>query len=190
MCFYITATIPNKTDLDKIRTTLDQFEMAFIPIHNDSVSSQLRAGDIYLRATKSYCDCGTMLGSLNRQNEYQTLLNSKKIKTLRKKKWTDEEIDSWITQKLQNKKKKSGGHLTIFETKEGSKKWNLFIQAILNSSSIKYIGILKHWYEGGLENEKITLKEIQKTNFNEVTTEFLLNMEEDILYEFYIPYQT
>jgi len=190
MCFYITATLPNKTDLDKIRTTLDQFEMAFIPLNNDSVSSQLTTGDLYLRATKSYCDCGTILGSLNRENEYQTLLNSKKVKTLRKKKWTDKEIDNWIKQKLQNKKQKKGGHLTTFETKEELKRWNLFIQTILTSQSSKYIGILKHWYAGGLTDEKINLKEIQRINLNKVTPEFLLNIEEDVLYKFYLPFRS
>ncbi len=190
MCFYITATLPKNTDLDKISTILDEFEMSFIPIHNDIVLSQLKAGDLYLRATKSYCDCDTILGSLNRQNEYQTLLNSKKVKTLRKKKWTDKEIDKWIKQKLQNKKKKSGGHLTTFETKEELKRWNLFIQKILNSSTSNYIGILKHWYGGGFKDEKITLKEIQRINLNEVAPEFLLNIEEDVLYEFHLPDRT
>ena len=185
MCFYITTTLQKKTDVDKLRTFLDKFEMAFIPLNNDSVSSQLKAGDLYLRATKSYCDCGTILGSLNRQNEYQTLLNSKKVKTLRKKKWTDNEIDNWIRQKLQNNKKKIGGHLTTFETKDELKRWNLFIQNILNSSTSKYVGILKHWYTGGLNDEKITLKKIQRINLNQVVPEFLLNIEEGVLYEFY-----
>jgi hypothetical protein len=188
MCFYITATLPKKTDLDKIRTILDEFEMSFIPIHNDRVLSQLKADNLYLRAIKSYCDCNTILGSLNRQIEHQTLLNSKKVKTLRKKKWTDKEIDNWIKQKLQNKQKEFGRNLTTFERIKELKRWNLFLQMILNSLAASRIGILKHWYKGGLDDEKITLKEIQRINLNEVAPEFLLNIEEDVLYEFYIPF--
>jgi len=188
MCFYITATLPKRTDLDKIRAILDEFEMAFIPIHNDRVLTQVKAGELYLRATKSNCDCDTILGSLNRQNEYQTLLNSKKVKTLRKKKWTDEEIDNWINQKLKNKKGEVGGKLTPNERKSEIERWRQFILNLLENSKVSHIGILKHWYQGALEGENITLKETRRIQNSKVTLDFLLNLEEDILYEFYIPY--
>lgn len=57
-----------------------------LALKNANVSYQLRPEELYFRATKDYCDCDTILGSLNRLNEYQTLLNSKKVKALRKKK--------------------------------------------------------------------------------------------------------
>lgn len=190
LCFYITATLPKKTDLDKIRTILDEFEMAFIPIHNDRVSSQLKAGNLYLRATKSYYDCDTILGSLNRQNEYQTLLNSKKVKTLRKKKWTDKEIDNWINQKLKKKKREIGGKLTQNERKSKVERWRQFLLNLLKNSNVSHVGILKHWYRGALKDENITLKETRRIQNSNVTPDFLLNLEEDILYEFYIPYNS
>ena len=37
--------------------------MDFSTLKNTNIASQLRPDEIYLRATKSYCDCNTTLGS-------------------------------------------------------------------------------------------------------------------------------
>ena len=74
MCFYITATLPNGTDLPSLKGIFNKFDMAFTPIRNDIVQSQLRPGEMYFRATKDYCDCDTVIGSLNTLKDYQTLL--------------------------------------------------------------------------------------------------------------------
>jgi hypothetical protein len=104
MCFYITATLPNNTDIQAIQNIFNQYDLTFAPIKNDIVQTQLRPEEFYFRVTKNYCDCDTALGSLNKFNEYQKLLNTKKVKSLRKKKWKEEQIDSWIKAKLDNKK--------------------------------------------------------------------------------------
>ena len=62
MCFYITTTLPKKTDIISIRTILDRYNMAFTPIENNFLKSQFRPGELYFRATKDYCDCDTSLG--------------------------------------------------------------------------------------------------------------------------------
>ena len=56
--------------------------------------------------------------------------------------------------------------------------------------SKRNIGILKHWYHGTLEDENITLKETRRIQNRNITPDFLLNLEEDILYEFYITYNS
>ena len=96
MCYYITATLPKETNLERLRPLLEDFKMDFTQINNLNIETQLRPKELYFRATKSYCDCGTVLGSQNRSQEYEKLLKSKKVKTLRKKKWSDEQIHNWI----------------------------------------------------------------------------------------------
>jgi hypothetical protein len=86
MCFYITATLPENSDIESIRLILDKYKMAFSPINNIKLRSQLRPGELYFRATKDYCDCDTSLGILNREMKYRKLLKSKKVRNLRKKK--------------------------------------------------------------------------------------------------------
>jgi hypothetical protein len=188
MCFYLTATLPKETNLEKLRKFFDEFEMAFIPIQNNFIEPQLRKGDLYFRATKSYCDCDTVIGSLNRQKEFQNLLNSKKVKTLRKKKWTDEEIHNWIIQKIQKNPKEIGRNLSPLEKKNKVGKWTNFVRELLKNPDIPRVGILKHWYQKGLEDEEISLKDVKKIDMAKITSDFLLNIEEDVLYEFYIPY--
>ena len=65
------AIIPAGTRLENLGSILDKYEMEFSEIHNRTVESQLRPKELYFRATKSYCDCDTVLGSLNRNQEYQ-----------------------------------------------------------------------------------------------------------------------
>ncbi|MFX1328975.1 MAG: hypothetical protein ACFE91_12690 [Promethearchaeota archaeon] len=85
MCYYITTTLPENTNIESIRTILDKYNMDFSPINNNNVRSQLCPEELYFQATKDYCDCDKSLGLLNRDTEYRKLLNSKKVKTLRKK---------------------------------------------------------------------------------------------------------
>ncbi|NVM19303.1 MAG: hypothetical protein HWN80_16475 [Candidatus Lokiarchaeota archaeon] len=190
MCFYITTTLPENTDIESIRTILDRYNMALSPIKNNNLSSQLRPGELYFRATKDYCDCDTSLGFLNREVEYQKLLNSKKVKTLRKKKWTESEIDEWIRMKLQNKPSHSKSSITQKERHLDIERWTNFILEIINSNEVSRIGILKHWYRYGLNDEEITLKRTVKSSIDEIKPKFLLNLEENVLYEFFPQYKS
>jgi hypothetical protein len=184
MCFYITATLPKGTKIDSIRKILDNYEMNFSKIHNSVVESQLRQGELYFRATKDYCDCDTVLGSLNRLQDFQTLYDSKKVKTLKKKNWSEEDINKWVDQKLKTKGKKTGKKLTPIEIKNQTDRWINFLHDLLDNKTVSRIGFLKHWYNKGLDDEKIQIKETKKISINEITPDYLLNLEEDVLYEF------
>ena len=189
MCFYITATLPKDVDLEQLKDIFNEYNMAFDPIENDNIQSQLRTGELYFRATKDYCDCGTVLGSLNNIQEYQNLLNSQKVRTLKKKKWTDEEIDKWIKEKLQKEGSSPiGKKLTPMEIDEKIKRWLDFVRSLLDDKKASRIGLLKHWYDKGLQTEEVTLTRTEKINIDKITPEFLLNLEEDVLYEFFPTY--
>ncbi len=189
MCFYITTTLPKDTNIDSIKTILDRYNMAFSPINNINLSSQLRPGELYFRATKDYCDCDTSLGILNRESDYQMLLSSKKVKTLKKKKWTESEIDEWIRKKLQKKPSHSKRSITEKERQLDIDRWINFILEIINSNKATRIGILKHWYRYGLYDEEIKLKRNIKLYIDEVKPELLLDLEDDVLYEFFPRYK-
>ena len=185
MCFYITATLPKDVDLEQLKDIFNEYNMAFNPIKNNNIQSQLRTGELYFRATKDYCDCGTVLGSSNDLQEYQNLLNSQKVRTLKKKKWTDEEIDKWIKEKLQKKGTSTiGKKLTPMEIDEKIKRWLDFLRSSLDNKKVSRIGLLKHWYDKALQTEEITLTRTEKINIDKISPEFLLNLEEDVLYEF------
>ena len=183
MCFYITATLPKETDIESVRDILNRYNMGFSPIDNSTFISQLRSGELLFRATKDYCDCDTSLGFLNQGRAYQELLNSKKVKTLRKKKWTESQIDEWIKEKLQKKSPHTKRSITENERQMDAERWSNFIHDILKT--VKRIGVLKHWYSGSLENEAVSIKRTERINLQDLNTSFLLNLEEDVLFEFF-----
>ncbi|MFX1446431.1 MAG: hypothetical protein ACFFHV_23810, partial [Promethearchaeota archaeon] len=130
MCFYITATLPKDINLEQLKDIFNEHNMAFNIIKNTHVQSQLRTGELYFRATKDYCDCDTVLGSLNNLQEYQNLLNSQKIRSLKKKKWTDDEIEKWIKEKLQKEGSSTiGKKLTPMEREKEITRWLDFLNS-------------------------------------------------------------
>ncbi len=189
MCFYITATLPKNTILEDFRNLFNKYNMAFSPLKNANVSPQLRPEELYLLATKDYCDCATILGSYNQLKSYQKLLISKKVKTLRKKKWTDDKINKWIKEKLNKIEPTHGKKLTPLEEKEEINRWLDLLHGLLDSKKVSRIGLLKHWYTRGLHDEEILINRTEKVQINAVTSDFLLNLEEDVLYEFFPSYK-
>ena len=187
MCYYITLTLPNDKELEKVKELLYNYSMVFSQINNDSMQSYLKAGQLIFRPSKKYCDCDTALGAFNRQNEFEKLLKSKKVRKLTKKKWTQEQIDNWIWEKINKSKPHLKKSITPMERENEIKKWFNFFQEVNALENLSQVGILKHWYNFTLENEKITLKRIEKVDLNDINKEFLLYLEEDVLYEFFIP---
>lgn len=180
--------MPRGTQIGNIREILDLYKMDFSEIANHLVESQLRPGELYFRATKDYCDCDTVLGSLNSLQDFQTLSKSKKVKALKKKNWSEEEINNWINEKVKSKQKKSNEKFTPTEIRVKLGRWSNFLHDLLDNKKVTRIGLLKHWYTGGLEKEEIKIRKTKKIVINQVTPELLLNLSEDILYEFFPVY--
>ena len=185
MCYYITATLPKNTRLDSLKPILGKFGMEFSILKNTNITSQLRPDEIYLRATKSYCDCNTTLGSLSITPEYDKMLKSQKVRGLRKKRWTDEQIHLWILEKINNKKPKGHDNLTPIEKDIEINNWINFLTAILSKNKLTRVGILKHWYSKGLSNEVFLIKNTERISVKELNFSILLNLEDDVLYEFH-----
>jgi hypothetical protein len=185
MCFYITATLPKEANIEELKSLFDKFNMAFVPINNEYVISQLRPNELYFRATKNYCDCDTILGMNNTSIEYDKLLKSKKVKKLKKKNWSNEQIDKWIKKKIKTIKPHKITTKSSAEVEQETNNWINFIREILKIDSIKRLGILKHWYTQSLSIEKISVRKSNRIKITELSSELLHKFEEDVLYEFY-----
>ncbi len=183
MCFYITSTLPKDAKIEELKVIFKKYDMSYDPIENSAIQDQLRPGELYFRATNSYCDCDTVLGALSTSEEYKKLLDSEKVRRLRKKKWTTDQIDDWIRKKISGNNPKYDKLMEI-EKENQIKRWIDFIYAMLSSDQVKRIGILKHWYNKGLSNEEFTIKQIKQIKKGKIDKDLLLNLEEDILYEF------
>ena len=187
MCYYITATLPKGTKIDTLVPIFDNYEMTFSPVNNENVKSQLPFGELYFRPTQSYCDCDTVLGSLDISQKHEALVDSKKVKKLRKKGWSEEEINNWVTEKMQKeraKKQKKDKYWPDFRNQQATR-WINFLRELLDTRLTFRVGILIHWYNGGLDSEEIEIKKTQRVNVESINAEVLMNLKEDVLYEFF-----
>ena len=160
--------------------------MAFDPLNNSNISSQLRPGELYFVATKGHCDCDTVLGALSTSHELQALLESKKARKLRKKGWSEDQIVQWAKEKLKKQKKPHGRWHSPVEIEQETARWINFLRELLQAGNLSHVGLIKHWYEGRLDTEQFSIKKTEKININETTAGFLSKIEEDTLYEFFI----
>lgn len=185
MCYYITATLPKDTKPDSLKAVLGKFNMEFTLLKNPNIESQLRPGEMYFRATKSYCDCNTILGSQSINPEYSKMLKSQKVRALRKKQWTDEQIHLWILEKIKGKTPNRHGNMTSVEKDVETNNWINVLINILNVNKLPRVGILKHWYSGGINDEDFLIKKTERISIKDLNNLTLLNLEEDVLYEFH-----
>lgn len=181
MCYFITATLPQDTNLTKLKTIIKQYEMGFAPLINSSVIQQLPAGNLYFTATKAHCDCDTVLGC-ELQTESQDVSDNSDIKRLRKKGWSQSKIDRWLTEKEQSREAEK------LEQKQKNKaeaqRWLGFIKDMLILGKVSHIGILKHLYGGDIEKEKFIICDTVNIGISQTTIDYLFTLKEDTLYMF------
>ncbi len=73
VCILITATLPLNVDRSLLKGPLDRYDLDFEPIQNKFIQRQLGKDDIiYIKTTKSGCDCDTGLGSWKILNKKPT----------------------------------------------------------------------------------------------------------------------
>ncbi|MDR2921106.1 MAG: hypothetical protein LBV72_17300 [Tannerella sp.] len=183
MCHFITGIISGKITIEEINSIGDEFGLQFQKYSNEFVEKQLKSDETYIWKRCKYCDCGTPLGMFKRKDNNQTEETQKaEIAKLKQKGWSEAKI-----QRLMNdRNKKAGQEASKFEQSKRSafhevQKWGDFIKKLFNSTSIKTFGILLHWYSGSVNTERITLKERVMIDKTELSTEHLLEMEEDAL---------
>ncbi|MBX9721691.1 MAG: hypothetical protein K2X81_09875 [Candidatus Obscuribacterales bacterium] len=181
MCRFITAVVPADADLQASTPLLDKYDMSFKEVKTSFVGAQLES-DRYVRATRSACDCDSVLGSASPQREAEqtTIPHSTNIEKLRKKGWSQHKIERWLSEKSgsldrrqQQDKSKHDAELT---------QWCEFISALLLSGFTKRLGLLLHMYKGSIDDERIRIKRIEHLSLSEQLDNELLSMDEDVLY--------
>jgi hypothetical protein len=189
MCYFITATLSQKIKLDNLQAILDRYDLAFAPLENPHVVAQLPPSTRYFLTTKGHCDCATVLGYASTGYIRDAVLQSKKYRTVKNKRWSDAKLHLWVDEKVKKeiaKKAKHGRTYSPLELETHTSRWMNFLQDILHTKSIARIGLLKHWYKGNVQTEKITLKNTQPVKIHELTTKYLTHLEDDVLYQFSI----
>jgi hypothetical protein len=185
MCHFITATLPQTIERKSVRAIFKSHGLAFKVITNPHVQAQIDPEDLYILTTTGNCDCGTILGSLSRGGEAGTGNYKTQIKKLRKQGWSEAKIQRWVSEKeqLQEKQERENAILAAQGEAEASR-WLDFIRVLLTSGLTPRVGLLLHTYQGGIESERLEISQTAELQLAYLTPEFLMSIEEDVLYEF------
>jgi hypothetical protein len=181
MCHFITATLPEGTDLAALCPVLKEHGGVLNPLENPWVQEQLPSGTLYLNATSGICACGTSLGSLRRTAD-RPAASKKELRKLRQEGWSEAKIERWVEEKEAAKAQA----LTTAQAARtaDAERWITQLRSILAAGKTDRVGLLLHWYRGSLEDERIHLRNRVPVRIDEVTPDLLMNLEEDVLYEF------
>jgi hypothetical protein len=155
--------------------------MTFTEIENPHIKPLLE-GCRYVRATGSMCDCDTAIGCADnlRQREEKSQEYFSELPKLRKKGWSQHRIDRWVHEKgaaserqLAENKNKCDNDATT---------WTEFINKLLTTANVAKLGLLGHFYNGTLEEDRILIREVQHLRTSAKLKEQLMGMERDVLY--------
>lgn len=188
MCHFITATLPGNVDRKRAAEIFARHKLNFEEIDNESVRKHLESGDLYFLTTSGHCDCGTVLGSEHRDPglnaEEKEQFRRREIEKLKKKGWSQTKIDRWFKEaELTEEKEKRSEEFAHEYAARFASDWVAFIQNMLNTKVGPRIGLLVHFYSGGLSS-RIPIVEKKRVNLRELDEGVLLQMSEDVIYEF------
>lgn len=186
MCHFITGALPRSAARTALAPILREHGLAFTPLANAFVQAQLPADDVYVRATKSWCDCGTPLGSARRGRRADDAGGAhaeRARQELGKKGWSATKIERWLAQQERTRardarvrKDLDAASAVYLET------WRDGLTALARAAG--RVGLVLHWYHGALETERIGLLRHQQVPVRALDVALLGRIEEDVLYVF------
>ncbi len=183
MCYFITNIIPAKIDQQKADVIIKEYGFQYQSIINPFVAKQLNSDMVYVRLRRSLCDCGTALGSripLDRTEFEDEIM--KKVAMFKKKGWSQSKIERWKAQKIEANEKVESKLAGVNGSE--SARWISFIKKLRQDAGANFVGIMLHFYTGGLIDERISINETVKMKIDEVDEEYITKMKEDVLYVF------
>lgn len=185
MCHFISGLIDKQTTLDDVNKVGHDNAITFDKCDNDFVKAQLKANDDYLVKRATFCDCGTHLGLATRTKSPDNLrVEKREVDKLKKKGWSETKIKRWRTDRENTIQKDKVRYDRIANGVDiDIENWINYLSKVFNKTKIQHFGLLLHWYKGGLESERINIKDRIQIRIFELTADTLLKMEEDVIYE-------
>jgi hypothetical protein len=113
-----------------------------------------------------------------------TRIEKREVDKLKRKGWSETKITHWLTDREKSIEKDqikydrivNGVHVDIAN-------WINYLDRVFTKTKIEHFGLLLHWYKGGLESERIKLKDRIRIKISDLTPDNLLKMDEDVIYE-------
>lgn len=187
MCHYITGIVKKGTSLEALSGIAKSHGLHFIDIKNEFIEGQLPQGTMYLWKKTSHCDCGTALGCMNLRNKQSEASDREgEIKRLHKKGWSEAKIQRWIEEKEKASDKNEARNEVYRQSQEPrAEDWAKFVKDAVTNPKVGEFGLLLHFYKTGPERETLELKRQEKISVRDVSSDFLMTIDEDVLYLFH-----
>jgi len=185
MCHFITASLPYEADLKSIAPVFAAHKVGFELISNSHLTSQLDPKAWYILTSGKQCDCGTALGSLSRGGADKPVTFERNLKKFRQQGWSETKIERWLEQKEQHRERLEREDEALARSGDAElDRWVELLNSLLQTKRAAKFSLLLHWYQGRIESERIRIQRREKVRLSEVTSERLMRVEEDVLYEF------
>jgi hypothetical protein len=171
MCTYITVVVPEGTDEERARELFKRHGLRF-DVYKETPPA-IRTS--ICATTCGHCDCGTALGN-ERAAEMAAEDPAEQIPKLRKKGWSEAKIERWLADKT----RRPDRHVERNERELAQ--WIALIPDVLESEVANKIGVFVHFYNEPTSADVI--KRIEQVPLDRLSSELLVTMADDTLYEF------
>lgn len=188
MCHYITIAIPAESSQHRLRQVLRAHGKTYSSLGDDVGARKMFDTDVhYGLTTREHCDCGTVVGSLANEDPESDPEDLKRridrrIRKLKRKGWSASRIDDWVRaeQIAAEIASKRAGESSVADAEQ----WVRMMLELVDVSADGRAWLLLHWYSGRIDREGIKPRRRESVSREKLTTECIMKIEEDVLYEF------
>jgi hypothetical protein len=180
MCRFVTAVLPAAAPHEALDALARRHGRRFSRLSSPSVTRQLAAGEAYFLTTLGHCDCDEPLGARRRKRDDD---GEDMVRKLARKGWSDTKIARAMAQKREQAE--AADDVQRRRADDGLTRWLAFVDAVLASAQVDELGLVLHFYRGGIEDEEVTVRERRRVGRDDDRAALLHGMEEDVLYLFH-----
>lgn len=185
MCHFVTAIMSPDGDVQKVARCAQEQRLHWVEIDNPSIVRQLHAGERYFYTTRNMCDCSTAIGSaLRKETARAAPFAEREVEKLRKQGWSVHKIERWQEERRRSfqKEKTAIAARNAIDRSAEVQNWLDFFHLAAQQRAAPMLGLLLHWYHGGLHTENIVLAARVPWNVKTIEPQQLLEVAEDTLY--------
>lgn len=179
MCRFVTAVLPAAAPHEALDALARTHGRRFLRLSSPSVTRQLAPGEAYFVTTLGHCDCDEPLGALRGTRDD----GEEMARKLARKGWSDNKIARAVAQKREQAM--AAGGVQRRRAEDDLARWLAFVDAVLASAQVGELGLLLHFYRGGVADEEVTVRERRRVGLDEDRAALLHGMEHDVLYLFH-----
>jgi hypothetical protein len=179
MCRYVTAVLPANAPHEALDVLARTHGRRFSRLSSPSVAPQLKSDEAYFLTTLGHCDCDEPVGARHAKEQDWDEMARK----LARKGWSEGKVARAVAQKREQAEAADG--VQRRRADDDLARWVAFVDAVLTSGQVRELGLLLHFYGGGLEDEDVTIRERRRVGVAEDRAALLHGMEQDVLYLFH-----